>query len=86
MFAKLKLQFRTEKRSKTNNVPIFFLISEGLEDATNILIENFLEISALTIRARPSGRDLGWAAPKKSLIFSGELKEWGGETDGLRAA
>jgi hypothetical protein len=75
VFADPKLQFRTEKRSYTNFKRSYVIFlnrrfggvdrPEGLEDAPDILTENFLEMSALTIRAQPSGREPGWAAPKK---------------------
>ncbi len=42
---------------------------EGLEVAPDILAQNFLEITGLTLRARPSGREPGWAAPKNHRIF-----------------
>jgi hypothetical protein len=42
---------------------------EGLEVAPDILAQNFLEISARTIRARPSRREPGWAAQQKHRIF-----------------
>jgi hypothetical protein len=43
--------------------------TESLEVMPDILAKNFLEISGLTIRARPSGREPGWAAPKNHRIF-----------------
>jgi hypothetical protein len=57
-----------------------------------MLAKNFLEISALTIRARPSGREPGWAEPrpldraKKTIEYFWDLKELGSEPDGLLVA
>ncbi len=88
MFAEPKLQFRTEKQRSY----VFFKNRrfrgvdppEGLEVAPDNLAQIFLEIRALTIRARPSGRESYWA--KTTEFFWIIPERAGSEQGGLLAA
>ncbi len=86
MFSDPKLKFRTEQRSYTKNVPSFSKKirgrpPEGLENAPDILAQNFLDISDLTA----SGAGLAGPSQKRSKI-SGYSKERGSEPGGLQMA